>query len=440
MIKNLGIEGVEQSFFVNLQTRSVVSYQGLKQDGRAYYTLEQLPDGLYNVEYRNSNTGKPTFDVNVESVGANKWKITISNIEYSGYIKKWEVCYQMKNQDHWNTTEDVSFVITEQGEYEIYIQNGNVKSEIKVVETNAKVGNIVTDFNKEYTNNGTAIIPVGFMIVPGLDDIEEGLVISDNIEDTEENADAKIAKGNQFVWIPVTDESKYERNKSYANTSVSQSAYTDKDYLPDIIQPDISKAAATDNKTLEQIIGEINENAERKHVVSKGGFYISRYEAGKEGTNTLVSKKETNVWVNITQADAKKTAKTMFADNKHVKSALISGIQWDMVMAFITRNPLRKDGMGNDYDVTKEVTSGDSDRHIGSSVAITGNNEADKVCNIYDVEGNAYEQIAEKNTFYTDVFVGRGGFYNNSSSASYRGITNGDGNTVNSFRLVLYVI
>jgi len=133
MIKNLGIEGVEQSFFVNLQTRSVVSYQGLKQDGRAYYTLEQLPDGLYNVEYRNSNTGKPTFDVNVESVGANKWKITISNIEYSGYIKKWEVYYQMENQDHWNTTEDVSFVVDKIGNYKVQLVNGDVISAEKTV-------------------------------------------------------------------------------------------------------------------------------------------------------------------------------------------------------------------------------------------------------------------------------------------------------------------
>ena len=41
------------------------------------------------------------------------------------------------------------------------------------------VGEIVTGDNKSYTKNGTAIIPVGFAIVPGLDDVSEGLVISE---------------------------------------------------------------------------------------------------------------------------------------------------------------------------------------------------------------------------------------------------------------------
>lgn len=53
-IKNdLKIEGVERDFFVNLNNRSIVSYEGVKDDQETYYTLEQLPDGLYNVKYNN---------------------------------------------------------------------------------------------------------------------------------------------------------------------------------------------------------------------------------------------------------------------------------------------------------------------------------------------------------------------------------------------------
>ena len=220
-------------------------------------------------------------------------------------------------------------------------------------------GEIVTgDENKTYTKNGTAVIPVGFSIVPGLDDISEGLVISDVANDT-----ANV--GNQFVWIPVTDETKYERNISYESVYVSETAYNDTDYLPDGI---------TD---------------EEEAVRSAKGFFISRYEAGKKGTGTLVSKKGAIVWTNISQVDAKTTSKTMFTDNSNVKSALISGIQWDMTMGFING---KMDGMGKTYDVTNV----DSGRHIGSSVTISGNNEADKVCNIYDLEGNAYEYVAEK--------------------------------------------
>lgn len=58
---------------------------------------------------------------------------------------------------------------------------------------------VIGERNKEYTKNGKAIIPVSFMIVPGLDDVSEGLVISDDAEDTELDSNNKVAKGNQFV-------------------------------------------------------------------------------------------------------------------------------------------------------------------------------------------------------------------------------------------------
>ncbi len=267
-------------------------------------------------------------------------------------------------------------------------------------------GEIVTgDKNKTYTKNGTAIIPVGFAIVPGLDDISEGLVISDVANDTEN-------VGNQFVWIPVADETEYKRNTTYANTGISSKAYNDTDYLPNGI---------TDEETA---------------VRNAKGFYISRYEAGTERTNTLVSKKGVAVWISITQETAKTTAKTMYASNTHVKSALISGIQWDMTMAFISSKP-RLDGTNKTYNVTKT----DSSRHVGSRVTVAGNNEADRVCNIYDLEGSACEYVAEKNTYNTDIpFVFRGGSCISSYSASNRGNDYGRANSNYSFRLALYVM
>ena len=442
IIKQLGIDGIEHDFFVNLQKRSVISYEGLNYEGKVYYTLSQIPNSSYNVEYE-ENQEKPTFDTKLEKVANNKWRINIINIQYNGYINKWQVKYRVKDTNYWNTTEETSFIVTEKEDYEICIQNGNVISELKVVEINAKVGKIVTDINKEYTNNGTAIIPVGFMIVPGLDNVEEGLVISDSIEDTEDNANAKVAKGNQFVWIPVTDKSKYIRNTTFANTDVSAKSYTDKDYLPDDIQPDVSKAVATGEKTLEQVIGEINENVEREQVVSKGGFYIARYETGKE-VKKVVSKKDADIWVNIqmeneSEENCKKVAKT-FINNENVKSALISGIQWDMTMAFITRIPARKDGEGNDYIVTQA----NERRHTKPATLIAakaGDNEADKVCNIYDLEGNLREYVAERNTYNANYsFIFRGGFYGNTVESSNRNDYPGYPVNFCSFRLALYVM
>ena len=99
----------------------------------------------------------------------------------------------------------------------------------------------------------------GFSIFPGIAGGSEKSGVSDVACGTEN-------VGNQFVWIPVTDETPCERDTSYADTCVSSKAYNDTDYLPD---------GMTDEETA---------------VRNVKGFYISRYEAGKEGTSTLLSK------------------------------------------------------------------------------------------------------------------------------------------------------
>ena len=123
-IKNeLHIDGIEQDFFVNVPKRSVISVEGLDFEGTKYYTINQIPKGLYNVEYQENNTSKPIFDFSVEKMETNKWKITISNVKYDGYINKWQVNYKLEEQDSWNTTEDLSFIINKAGTYKIQIVN-----------------------------------------------------------------------------------------------------------------------------------------------------------------------------------------------------------------------------------------------------------------------------------------------------------------------------
>ncbi len=293
------------------------------------------------------------------------------------------------------------------GQYESYINRATGNS--------AEVGKIVTGGNKSYTNNGTAIIPEGFMIVPGCDNVSQGLVISDNSSDTEVDDTNIIAEGNQFVWISVTDEGKYIRNETYIGTNVSSTAYTDTGYLPKGIQPSIDNS-------------ESNEQAERTAVENADGFYISRYEAGNDGSNNLISKKDAIIYNNISQEDSKIKAKT-FINNENVKSALCSGIQWDMTMNFVNSSSF-------------DVTMADINRHSGSP-ANSGQNSADEVCNIHDLEGNYVEYVAEKNSYDETVpFVTRGGNYvsNNIQAASHRSSVNGIANVGRSFRFVLYVM
>lgn len=130
-IEKLNIEGVSGTFLVNIYKRSVISYEGFQYEDKYYYTLDQLPNGLYNVEYEEKNTNKPTFDTNVEKVSEGKWRITVSNINYDGYINKWSVKYKLEDSDNWSTSEDLSFVVNEQGNYLVKIENNKVESEEK---------------------------------------------------------------------------------------------------------------------------------------------------------------------------------------------------------------------------------------------------------------------------------------------------------------------
>ena len=126
-IETLGIENVEEEFYVNVSKRSVISRLGIEYEGEKNYTLEQVPSGLYNVEYENRNIEKPTFDFSVEE-GENTWKIKVSNIQYNGYIDKWEVRYKKDDKDYWSTTENMEFEITDPGNYSIIIANGDITS------------------------------------------------------------------------------------------------------------------------------------------------------------------------------------------------------------------------------------------------------------------------------------------------------------------------
>lgn len=128
-IQNLGIEDIQEEFFINIAKRSIVSVNGLKYNDKTCYTLEQL-NGLYNVEYK-ENTQPLDFNVKSDLIGENKYKITIEPI-YSGNIQKWEVKYQLDGDAaYWNTSDELTFNVEKVGRYNIKIQNGDIESEIK---------------------------------------------------------------------------------------------------------------------------------------------------------------------------------------------------------------------------------------------------------------------------------------------------------------------
>ena len=486
LIKELGIEGVEKDFFVNIEKRSIVSYEGFEYEGITYYTLEQIPDGLYNVEYEDPNTSKqkPTFDVKIEKIGTDKWKITVSNIKYEGYINKWQVKYKLVEEDNWNSSEDLSFVVNKKGNYEIKIQNGIIESEEGKTFSilMATPGIIVTGENKEYTKNGTAIIPVGFAIVPELDDVSQGLVISDVANDTENT-------GNQFVWVPVSDINSMSINTTSGTDENGRYNYQGKLYNftgtgesttstemtgnygqgttsyrePSLITGNENDTCASvttiygmsydaSSSYYNTILGytgsgyssnsgaidfgkdmQKDYNAMVESVSKYGGFYIGRYETSINGTT--VASKSGVLPMNAT-TDSGNTWYGMYKKQKEfgkniesVSSSMIWGSQYDAMLNWALT--------GSDKGKVTATTNGN---HSGN-VVNTGTTEKDKINNIYDLEGSLYEWTLE--AYYTGSRVLRGGFYNGSTSPSNRlnvyGPVNDYHTTFFGSRLSLYI-
>ena len=331
-------------------------------------------------------------------------------------------------------------------------ENKLAKNNEYINEQTGKVipGKMATSTEKDNYSDGkdTATVPQGFTVSGKEDEqiIANGLVIYDipsekvsEIDWNAKNDDGSYkvqTEYNQFVWIPVASEDVYQRDMSYPSdydsemdTTPANSTFTDTGYLPTDIQPTIDNATN-------------NEKAEKAAVLKYNGFYIARYETGYEYENensNVVSRQDCEALTCETQERFKTIGKEMYGESSvHVKSAMCSGIQWDMVMKFVDG---KTDGIGNTYDVRKF----NPNRHIGH-VERTGKNVADKVQNIYDLEGNYWENVAEKNNISAlNPCVLRGGFIvidierDSDYRASMRFAFYGGGDAMFSFRSVLYI-
>ncbi len=251
----------------------------------------------------------------------------------------------------------------------------------------AVVGQIVPvgGGNKPYTNNGTAIIPEGFAIVPGLDNVGEGLVISDVANDTENT-------GNQFVWVPVETFSEFVRY-DFKNNKELSSSYTEE-----------SGDGTSTGTEAQNMYKSVNDNK---------GFYIGRYEAGNDGSNNAISKKGVNVYNNIKWGNsmtdetggAVEKARNFDTQSGHanVTSTLVYGVQWDAVMRWLSRGTeeeqgwlTNSNGKGNYYD-----------NDSTNNPAKTGSNDNYQMKHIYDLAGNVSEWTMEANSTYGRVLRGR---------------------------------
>jgi hypothetical protein len=271
------------------------------------------------------------------------------------------------------------------------------------------------DKNVEATENSTIkgiapsfdnpIIPKGFMAVNTTDaswdmittDWNKGLVIQDTAL-------------NQFVWVPVDG-----TNVKYAKSDTS----IPMDY-EDVLEGPLPT-------------GIVNESYQVKKY---GGFYIARFEAGKDN-NTLVSKQGAVVWTNISYTNSVLQAMSMH-NEAGVKSGLVTGTQWDTTAKWI-----QNAGFNAESDSTAWGN------YLNSAVTepgvkqVTGYSESWKANNIYDLAGNANE-ITNELVGSVSIIL-RGGDCRqpgNLVPVVYRDATNysTSGGPYMSFRMVLYIL
>ena len=303
--------------------------------------------------------------------------------------------------------------------------------------------NASKDGNTLYTDDTgkIAVIPKGFYIVPGLDIIDNGLVISDVENDTQNT-------GNQFVWIPVeTPVADAEENGTETKAMAIKDKETNNyrgllyDFTtsgstvksgctttttsfrePDIVTTgtdyDAQYYESAEYGSLDEMKQDLQSqyNKMMESVEKYYGFYVGRYELGLDANSNPTSKKaengvitadnsnpKTSMWYGL-YSKCKEFA--MEEGNKSVVSSMIWGSQYDAIM-----NWMQKDGL-------KVNQPTDGINTVNNSNTTTGSEPKDILKNIFDIYGCHYEWTLE--AYSNELRVSRGGYYGGSTTPGYR--------------------
>ena len=308
-------------------------------------------------------------------------------------------------------------------------------------------------------------IPEGFKVRTDLGEVvEKGIVIED-------------IKGNQFVWVPVsninndgskkikrengteveitlgrytfnestgevnTEEGAYQYASNYEAESVLESSINKIILYKELTEYRVSngKSDVTATNTTAKDLKGFIESVERNH-----GYYIARYEASYGSGSSIedwrpLSKASTanstsemnytegTLWNRLSQPDAAQICQNMYRGN--VKSDLVNSYAWDTAIVFIQEMEDR------DYSIKK-----DGNRTLRN----TGETE-DIACNIFDMSGNLNEWTTELSTVtignYASPCGYRGGSYNSNNFYTSSRLSNGNTSISLStgFRSLLYV-
>ena len=267
-------------------------------------------------------------------------------------------------------------------------------------------------------------IPTGFYYVGGTK--ASGIVISDNKNDKNKYRNQKVVGtdllGNQYVWIPCTTDSsssdlQYARTEWGVEVDGDDNSRAIKDELTltdaSVTYSDSDTANGINADVSKEIVAQIK--AEKASVAKYGGYYIGRYEVGRN-SDTAVVKYNQTPYASITWSTAYGLAKKIIT-NSEVNSYLCSSYAWDTAVNFIQNNSTAKnyatsiEGFNGNWN-SQEVKdpSGNVIKPAGTSQQLnTG--LTTQFCNIFDMGGNEAEFTTELNPGTSETVVLRGGAY-----------------------------
>lgn len=289
------LSGIERSYLINVDYRYVVSCEGFKYKNVTYYMIDQMDDGMYNVEYHNKNKNpdksEQAYEVTTKVEG-DECKVVVTITNYGGYVNNWQVKYKLNTEEEWHISNNLEFVVEKSGTYNIKVVHGD---EIDLGQQNIDVDAVVDYKKQDGSWNGvsnspkimTGMIPVYF------DDNNNTVELTENSKDEEwkkwfsydnkkwANAITKNSEGQitgYWVWIP-----RYEYKISGTQIDVkfirTSKKQVDKNY--DHIHPAFEDGSEK-GKNNHYMNGEWRDEIP--------GFWVAKFQAGYAGGNNDVTK------------------------------------------------------------------------------------------------------------------------------------------------------
>ena len=296
-------------------------------------------------------------------------------------------------------------------------------------------------------------IPAGFYYVGGTK--TSGIVISDNVNDKDKYKNTAVVGtdllGNQYVWIPCTtdntsSELQYTRTEWGVEVDGDDNSRAIKDELTltdaSVTYSDADTANGINADVSKEIVAQIK--AEKASVAQYGGYYIGRYEVGRN-SDTAVVKYNQTPYASITWSTAYGLAKKIIT-NSEATSYLCSSYAWDTAVNFIQNNSTAKnyatsiEGFnGNWNPQAVKDPSGNVIKPAGTSQQLnTG--LTTQFCNIFDMGGNEAEFTTELNPGTSETVVLRGGDYGVNGPAGGRwDNVSGNAYILHGFRATLFL-